>query len=87
MLCRSRLKAAQASTELPVWEGSKPRGRLAGVDTRRQAQEELGRWQGGEMAAGPDKVYHERQRGLWERPPAFNALELGSLPHEWSPAR
>lgn len=47
------------------------------------AEEERGeRRQGGEMAAGPDKVYHERQRGLGKAPASVKPShgELGSLP-------
>lgn len=46
---------------LQVREGS---GWLCGVDTQAVAQGELGEcWQGGEMAAGPDKVYRKSQCG------------------------
>lgn len=35
------------------------------------------------MAAGPDKVYHEGQCGLWKAPASVcsSHRELGSLPH------
>lgn len=69
-----------------VWEGSQlaggsvvstpgrgPRG-ARGVEAGVQA----GR-QGGEMAASPDKVYHERQRWLGKTSALF--FTQGSLPH------
>lgn len=51
---------------------------------RHPAVKELGeRRQGGEMAASPDKVYHESQRGLRKAPALVDSShgELGSFPH------
>lgn len=62
--CRSRFRAAQASVEL--WEGSQLVGGCSVVSTpgcgpRAARRVQAGR-QRGEMAASPDKVYHERER-------------------------